>query len=547
MKKTQTMIPVVLIVLNIMGAAGLAISEHDSENISTLFMENNDNGDITWTKHMIEEDISHASGIHACDIDNDGDTDVVACGAHDNEVAFWRNDGGDPIEWTKYSIDDEFAYPMDVFTCDIDDDGDIDVLGAAWTESEIALWKNAGGNPIKWVKQTIKSNYPGAHEVYACDFDEDGDYDVFGASAGLNRIDWWRNDGGIPIQWTEQTIGQQFGGARSVFSRDIDDDGEKDVVGAALTDNTISWWCNEGGDPIAWTEYEITNEFEGAHHVSADDVDGDGDIDVLGAAYFQNEFAWWQNEGGEPITWKKQVIDSSSFGAMRVCVDDIDNDGDKDIIGSSSKGNSISWWSNDGEEPIYWTKHTIDNQCPKAWPIYLVDMDDDGDMDLVGGSESSGGIMWYENSLYPIGSDLECEGSLRWTNVKPESTITGSFSVSNAGKPGSFLDWEVNEYPAWGTWSFQPDDGEDLRPEDGEVEVVVTVKVPHGSNEEFTGEIKIINVDDRSDYSIIDVTLITPKDYATIFLRCASSLFNIFEKHPNIFLLLELIFVLESK
>ena len=149
MKKTQTMIPVVLIVLNIMGAAGLAISEHDSENISTLFMENHDNGDITWTKHMIEEDISHASGIHACDIDNDGDTDVVACGAHDNEVAFWRNDGGDPIEWTKYSIDDEFAYPMDVFTCDIDDDGDIDVLGAAWTESEIALWKNAGGNPIK--------------------------------------------------------------------------------------------------------------------------------------------------------------------------------------------------------------------------------------------------------------------------------------------------------------------------------------------------------------------------------------------------------------
>ena len=548
MKKIIPIICVLILCFSISmtEAVDLTCKEKEIITISPSIIESKNNcHELSWTKHIIENDINHASGIYACDMDNDGDKDVLACAAHDNEIAFWRNDGESPIKWTKQSIDDDFEYPMDVFSCDIDNDEDCDVIGAAWDESEISLWKNNGGNPINWNKQVIKSNYPGAHEIYACDFDSDGDLDVFGASAVGNKINWWRNDGGDPIKWTEQPIGEQFGGARSVFSIDIDGDGDNDVAGAALTDNEISWWCNEGGNPIEWTKHTIANDFEGSHHVYADDVDEDGDIDILGAAYYDNEIAWWQNEGGEPLSWNKQIIDDEFYGAMKVCVEDIDNDGDKDVIGSSSKGNSICWWSNDDGDPIIWTKETIDDMCPKAWPIQTIDFDDDGDVDVLGGSESSGGIMWYENSLYPIGSDLECEGSLSWTHAKPDSTVTDSFSIMNDGTPGSLLDWDIESYPEWGSWTFQPEHGFDVTPEEGQITVEVSVVAPDGKNQEFDGQVKIINKDDSNDFCIIDVTLATPKSYNSIFIKWNGLLFTFIENHKQLFPLLDLFSLME--
>jgi hypothetical protein len=240
----------------------------------------------------------------------------------------------------------------------------------------------------------------------------------------------------------------------------------------------------------------------------------------------------WQNEGGEPITWKKQVIDSISPAAMKVCVEDIDNDGDRDIIGSSSNGNSISWWSNDGGDPIAWTKHTIDSMCLKAWPIYPVDMDDDGDIDILGGSESSGGIMWYENSLYPMG-DLVCEGSLVWNNVKPGSTSTGSLIVRNGGTPGSSVNWEICEYPEWGTWTFTPDHGEDLTP-DNEMILEISVIAPDSKNQAFDGHIKIVNTLDTNNYCTIDVSLTTPKIHHSLLYNIRIALYSFLWTRGNI-------------
>ena len=66
----------------------------------------------------------------------------------------------------------------------------------------------------------------------------------------------------------------------------------------------------------------------------------------------------------------------------------------------------------------------------------------------------------------------------------------------------------------------------------------VTVVAPPDKNTEFTGEVKVINVNDPSDFKIIPVTLDTPRQktfYINIFER-------IFEKFPNVFPLLKIIF-----
>lgn len=130
-------------------------------------------------------------------------------------------------------------------------------------------------------------------------------------------------------------------------------------------------------------------------------------------------------------------------------------------------------------------------------------------------------------------SDLHCDGSLQWEKEKPNSEITGFFSLSNTGEDGSLLDWEISEYPDWGTWDFSQDNGKDLTPEDGSLNITVTVLIPDEKNAEFSDEIKIINKNDPTDYEIIPISLTTVKNNDIAF-----HLFRFLENHLNIMYLL---------
>ena len=110
----------------------------------------------------------------------------------------------------------------------------------------------------------------------------------------------------------------------------------------------------------------------------------------------------------------------------------------------------------------------------------------------------------------PVIPDLECEGELSWPSVKAGEEVTGNFTVENIGNPESLLDWEVESYPDWGTWTFTPDGGTGLTPEDGAVTIDVEVVAPDDPETEFTGEVKIVNSEDPDDYCIIPVSLVTP-------------------------------------
>jgi hypothetical protein len=114
--------------------------------------------------------------------------------------------------------------------------------------------------------------------------------------------------------------------------------------------------------------------------------------------------------------------------------------------------------------------------------------------------------------------DLDCYGTLNWEDVKPGSTVEGTFFVRNIGDTNSELDWEIVEYPQWGTWRFTPSDGYDLTPEDAPIAVRVSVIVPDEKNQNFVGEIKIVNKENASDYSIIQVSLATQKRFSLFAL-----------------------------
>jgi len=134
----------------------------------------------------------------------------------------------------------------------------------------------------------------------------------------------------------------------------------------------------------------------------------------------------------------------------------------------------------------------------------------------------------------PNTPDLDCSGSLSWTNVEPGATVNGSFQVQNIGDTGSLLNWTINTSSiTWGTWTFNPESGENLTPEDGQVTVRVSVVAPNQENTEFQGYIRVENRDNSTDFDVIPVYLKTPVNYYVIqmhmyqsFLRRTSSLYE---------------------
>jgi len=377
-------------------------------------------GQLNLVEHTIDDNARGAASLYVCDLDRDGDMDVLAAMYEENSIVWWRNDGRTPPGWTKFVIGDVFMQAGSVFAADIDGDSLTDVLGVARVGDEVAWWRNGGGDPIAWTKYTIRAGYDFAHEVYAEDLDRDGDMDVFGAASYENEITWWRNDGGAPVAWTEQVIGAGFTGAKSVHVGDFDGDDTLDVVGAAILDNEVTWWHNGGGDPIQWTRFRIDRSFAGAHRVQAVDVDRDGRLDVAGAAYFGHEIAWWRNDGGDTIAWTKQTIGWDFYAACIAQAIDLDGDGDMDVLGTAQSGNQVAWWRNDGGQPFTWTKFVIDSLV-RVWPLYACDVDGDSDVDVVAASGWNGtnAVKWYENRGVGIAENPAVPG----TKPLPPATI----------------------------------------------------------------------------------------------------------------------------
>ena len=70
------------------------------------------------------------------------------------------------------------------------------------------------------------------------------------------------------------------------------------------------------------------------------DIDNDGDIDVVGASYYDSSLRWFENDGTGEFT--PHLISSAVNEGQGVTVADVDNDGDTDVITASSGDNMIA-------------------------------------------------------------------------------------------------------------------------------------------------------------------------------------------------------------
>lgn len=107
-------------------------------------------------------------------------------------------------------------------------------------------------------------------------------------------------------------------------------------------------------------------------------------------------------------------------------------------------------------------------------------------------------------------SNLFGSGTLTWARIRPGSTVSGSFTIANNGASGSYLDWMITSYPDWGTWTFEPESGTSLTPEQGPINVQVTVQVPNEKKSYYNYHVTITNLHNEANYHNIPVSLSMP-------------------------------------
>ena len=98
---------------------------------------------------------------------------------------------------------------------------------------------------------------------------------------------------------------------------------------------------------------------------------------------------------GQP-SFDAHTLTSSADETYSVYAVDLDSDGDMDVLSASWNDDKIAWYENNGSESF--TARTITTSADGARSVYAVDVDSDGDIDVLSASDQDDKIAWYENN-----------------------------------------------------------------------------------------------------------------------------------------------------
>jgi len=118
----------------------------------------------------------------------------------------------------------------------------------------------------------------------------------------------------VQVPFEADSVASNFSGALAASLADINGDGNLDIVGIATGIGQIAWWENLDGAGAIWIE-RVIRDIPDVRAVTAADIDGDGDADVVAASSNLGVVAWLENDG-TGLTWQASVIDNAFAGAQ---------------------------------------------------------------------------------------------------------------------------------------------------------------------------------------------------------------------------------------
>ena len=108
----------------------------------------------------------------------------------------------------------------------------------------------------------------------------------------------------------------------------------------------------------------------------AADIDGDNDLDVLGAG--ENNLIWFEADASQSFA-ARELATPVGFVHFDVTSADVDGDADQDILVASLWSGSVEWHENDGDNSF--TERVIATTADSAQSVFPADVDGDADLD----------------------------------------------------------------------------------------------------------------------------------------------------------------------
>ncbi len=374
-----------------------------------------------WERHAIDVGSRGADGVRLADANGDGRLDVATGWEEGGAVRVCLNPGPDAVRapWPGVTVG-EVDSPEDAVLVDVDGDGAVDVVTACEGDVRCIFIHWAPGNPDRyldsaaWNTVELRPSKGKTRWMFCLPMDVDGRHaiDIAAGAKGSGANVGWFESPADPRntdawQWHSLT---PAGWIMSLQAVDMNSDGLEDIL---VTDRKGLWrgcfWLQHPGrgDAAAgsWEKHYIGGRDKELMFLAVGDVNGDSEEDIVVAVRGQELLSLHKEGHGQ---WSEHIVplpDNTGTG-KGVAIADINLDGDNDMVFTCEHAFGkcgAMWLSHDNGQ---WVGHNISGvQGIKFDRIELLDLDDDGDLDLMTCEEAANlGVVWYENpTLEPEG------------------------------------------------------------------------------------------------------------------------------------------------
>lgn len=303
---------------------------------------------------------------------------------------------------------------------DLDADGDIDLVtgrrASGQEEPTILVWfENPGIGQGLWKDTEMATTSHAIDRIAVADMNDDGKQDIiiteerYPGKEPDGNIFWFEQDSLTAGKWIKHHLATQYS-TNNLDVKDMDGDGDMDIITSEHKgpDLKNQIWINDGSGNFQETWFDTGVEAHLGTKVLDMDLDGDLDIVSIGWDQYQKVHLWRNDAlSGESTTWRhlsttKNDLELPNVGNQQTAslIADVDQNGSQDFfITERTQAPSVVLYLHNGSG---WDRLVVEKE-----PLRIeagsasLDIDGDGDLDVVFGGESQSNEVWWWENPFP--------------------------------------------------------------------------------------------------------------------------------------------------